>query len=168
MINRSPNLAQKTRPYSNQQQKREFVKLWLCCTGWPHNKTERNWNIYIGISSVTWNLGYHKSYSFVLSWTLEKSNCFIGKFLEVEKYRFNSKNSMEFIDKNLQLQSWKNLFLPYNKASLYLLVTISIKLLFTFTTRQGNFKKTNLFLPYNFILIVTRRYRLEIKQAYTF
>ena len=40
-----------------------------------------------------------ESYSFVLSWTLEKSNSFIQTFLGVEKYGFNSKNPMENIEK---------------------------------------------------------------------
>ena len=39
------------------------------------------------------------SYSFVLSWTHEKSNSFIEIFLEVEKYGFNPINSMENIEK---------------------------------------------------------------------
>ena len=42
-INGSPNLGQKTRPYSNQQKKVNLQNYRLCCTGWPHNKTERKW-----------------------------------------------------------------------------------------------------------------------------
>ena len=39
--NGSPNLGQKTRPYSNKKKKLQIC--WLYCTGWPQNKTERKW-----------------------------------------------------------------------------------------------------------------------------
>ena len=50
--NGSPNLGQKTRPYSNQQIKKENLQnWWLCCTGWPQNKTERK-----GVKKKLWNM----------------------------------------------------------------------------------------------------------------
>ena len=41
--NGSLNLSQKTRPYNNQQKKREPEKLWICCPSLPQNKIERKW-----------------------------------------------------------------------------------------------------------------------------
>ena len=40
--NGSPNLGQKTRPYNNQQKKRNLQNCWLCFSGWPQNKTEKS------------------------------------------------------------------------------------------------------------------------------
>ena len=40
--NGSPNLGQKTKPYSNQK-KKKIQNCRLCYTGWPQNKTERKW-----------------------------------------------------------------------------------------------------------------------------
>ena len=41
----SSNLGQKTRPNNNQQKKKikRICKIWLCCPGWPQNKTETMW-----------------------------------------------------------------------------------------------------------------------------
>ena len=42
--NGSPNLGQNTRPYCNQQQKKENLpNCRFCCPGWQQNKTERKW-----------------------------------------------------------------------------------------------------------------------------